>query len=101
MWNKRILFVCSQGIPKLETAHPTLPAPDTISLLQTAQKNLTQLTNRSSDAADNQPQPNSTTDSSVDNAASSNNRSSSSDGDVGTPTVIALLTTTPAGKKKN
>lgn len=86
----------STGIPKLETAHPTLPAPDTISLLQTAQKNLTQLTNRSSDAADNQPQPNSTTDSSVDNAASSNNRSSSSDGDVGTPTVIALLTTTPA-----
>lgn len=69
-----------QQIPKLETAQPTPTAPSTITLLQAAQKNLSQLVNGSADTAS--VQQNST----VDTAASSNSS------DVSPHTTIAIIT---------
>ncbi|XP_041868302.1 dyslexia-associated protein KIAA0319-like protein [Melanotaenia boesemani] len=74
------------GSSKLKLVHPVPTAPSTLPLLQTAQRNLSLVTNRSSAAS---PQ-NWTVDGTVDPAASSN------DSDVGSsPTSAAASVTTP------
>ncbi|XP_042362244.1 dyslexia-associated protein KIAA0319-like protein [Plectropomus leopardus] len=79
--------------PKLETPDPTPTIPSTITLLQTAQKNLSQLTNGSSDIAPASSQQNSTVDNTAGTVASSN----SSEVSVTTATATAIITTpTPA-----
>ncbi|KAM8766412.1 dyslexia-associated protein KIAA0319-like protein [Acanthopagrus schlegelii] len=72
--------------PKPETAHLTPTFPSTITLLHTAQRNLSQSANGSADTAPSPSQQNSTDDT-VDTAASSNSS------DVSTPTAPALITT--------
>lgn len=72
--------------PKPETAHLTPTFPSTITLLHTAQRNLSQSANGSADSAPSPSQQNSTEDT-VDTAASSNSS------DVSTPTAPALITT--------
>ncbi|XP_073339107.1 dyslexia-associated protein KIAA0319-like protein isoform X1 [Pagrus major] len=74
------------GSPKLETAHQIPTVPSTITLLQTAQKNLSQSANGSADTAPAPSQQNSTEDT-VNTAASSNSS------DVSTPTAPAIITT--------
>ncbi|XP_073339110.1 dyslexia-associated protein KIAA0319-like protein isoform X2 [Pagrus major] len=76
----------STGSPKLETAHQIPTVPSTITLLQTAQKNLSQSANGSADTAPAPSQQNSTEDT-VNTAASSNSS------DVSTPTAPAIITT--------
>ncbi|XP_070777817.1 dyslexia-associated protein KIAA0319-like protein [Enoplosus armatus] len=77
--------------PKPETAHPTPTVPSTITLLQTAQKNHSQLANGSADTAPAPSQQSSTVDNTVDTTASSNSS------DVGTPTATATaIIPTPA-----
>ncbi|XP_036948365.1 dyslexia-associated protein KIAA0319-like protein [Acanthopagrus latus] len=71
--------------PKPETAHLTPTFPSTITLLHTAQRNLSQSANGSADTAQTPSQQNSTEDT-VDTAASSNSS------DVSTPTAPALIT---------
>ncbi|GAA6233205.1 dyslexia-associated protein KIAA0319-like protein homolog, partial [Lates japonicus] len=82
-------YPTSTGSPKLETAHPTPTAPSTITLLQTAEKNLSELTNGSSDTAPAPSQQSSAVDDTVDTPASSN----SSDVSSATATEAAIITT--------
>ncbi|XP_023284859.1 dyslexia-associated protein KIAA0319-like protein homolog [Seriola lalandi dorsalis] len=82
-------YLTSTENPKLETAHPTPTVLSTITLLQTAQKNLSQSTNGSSDTAPAPSQQNSTVDDTVDTHASSN----SSDVSSPTATETAIITT--------
>ncbi|KAK5854814.1 hypothetical protein PBY51_004973 [Eleginops maclovinus] len=80
--------------PKQETGHPTPPVPSTIALLQTAQKNHSQLANGSADNAPAPSQQNSTD--TVDVAPSSNSSSV-----ITPPTTAASASLTPpthAGK---
>ncbi|XP_053189853.1 dyslexia-associated protein KIAA0319-like protein isoform X2 [Scomber japonicus] len=71
--------------PKLETAHPSPTVPSTIALPQTAQKNVSQLTNGSA-GTDPAPLPPNSTIGTVDTAASSNSS------DVSTTTATAIVT---------
>ncbi|XP_071355370.1 dyslexia-associated protein KIAA0319-like protein isoform X1 [Trachinotus anak] len=73
---------------KLETAHPTA-VPSTITLLQTSLKNLSQVTNGSSETAPAPSQQNSTVDDTVNTPASSNTSDVSSP----TATETAAITT--------
>ncbi|XP_040908654.1 dyslexia-associated protein KIAA0319-like protein isoform X2 [Toxotes jaculatrix] len=83
-------YLTSTESPKLEIAHPTPTVPRTITLHQTTQKNLSQVTNGSSDSAPAPSQQNSTVDDTVDTPASSNSS------DVSSPTVTeAAIITTP------
>ncbi len=80
----------------METAHSTPTVPSTITLLQTAQKNHSQLANGSEDSAPAPSQQNSTVDNTVATAASSN----SSDVSMPTATAAAIITTpAQAGKE--
>ncbi|XP_032391205.1 dyslexia-associated protein KIAA0319-like protein isoform X1 [Etheostoma spectabile] len=73
--------------PKPKPARPTPTVPSTITLLQTAQKNLSQLDNGSADIAPAPSQQNST--GTVSTAASSNSS------DVSTPTAATFTITIP------
>ncbi|KAG8005363.1 hypothetical protein GBF38_011384 [Nibea albiflora] len=87
-----LLQLLSKESPKLETSYPTPTVPSTITLLQTAQKNHSQLANGSADSAPPPSKQNSTVDNTDDTAASSNSS------DVSTPTPEATATaiiTTP------
>ncbi|XP_028452755.1 dyslexia-associated protein KIAA0319-like protein [Perca flavescens] len=77
----------SMESPKPKTTRPTPTVPSTITLLQTTQKNLSQLDNGSADIAPAPSQQNSTDN--VDTAASSNSS------DVSTPTAATATVTTP------
>lgn len=80
----------------METAYPTPTVPSTITLLQIAQKNHSQLANGSADTASAPSQQNSTVDNNVDTAASSNSSYVSTP----TATAAAIITTpTQAGKE--
>ncbi|XP_034747396.1 dyslexia-associated protein KIAA0319-like protein [Etheostoma cragini] len=78
----------STEIPKTKPARPTPTVPSTITLLQTAQKNLSQLDNGSADIAPAPSQQNST--GTVSTAASSNSS------DVSTPTAATFTITIPS-----
>ncbi|XP_039977824.1 dyslexia-associated protein KIAA0319-like protein [Xiphias gladius] len=82
-------YLTSTESLKLELAHPTPTVPRAVTLLQTAQKNLSQLTNGSSDTAPAPSPQNSTVGNTVDTPASSNSS------DVSSPAATETAIPTP------